>query len=135
MRVGIRRFARGAAAMAMLAFAACASSGAAMDTPAPSTPGSGAAASTSLAITVMNEHGAAQHFVLFIEPSAGGIRQSLGEVEIGVSKNFNFTGPFGQYVLVAQTPNGNVNSSRFTHSGTNRITWDRSTGRIITNNR
>lgn len=131
MRRMIGRMTYGMTVLLLTVVAACASSGTASES-APATPGT----ASGLTINIQNDFANASRMTIFIEPSAGGVRQSLGVVEPGTSRTFSHQGAQdGQYVLIRQGSGGDTRSERFTVSGATTVTWDLSGSRVIVSRR
>jgi hypothetical protein len=67
---------------------------------------------------------------IFLQPEAGGVRQSVGVVDASDSKNFPITPQRGWYVLIAQRPSGDLRSDRFNVPGPSTIMWDLQLNRV-----
>ena len=110
----------------ILVVAACASSsgGETETTPAAAT----TAASALAVIEVMhNDMGNASTVTIMITPAAG-IRSSLGVVEPGQTKRFNYDAPAGNYRLSVQGTNKESQSFRLSNREVAR--WDMQTNRV-----
>ena len=115
---------------AVVLTAACASTPAADTTTTPPAGGGGAAATGGSVLTIDNNLSTMTAVTIFLQPDAGGVRQSVGVIDAGDSKNFPVTVQRGWYTLVAQRPSGDLRSERFNVPGPSTITWDMQLNRV-----
>src|SRR5688500_504398 len=99
---------------AVVLTAACASTPA-DGTTTTTTPGGGGAAAPagSSVISIDNNLNTMTAVTIFVQPEAGGVRQSVGVIDPGDSRTFPLTLTNGSYILVAQRPSGDLRSERF----------------------
>jgi len=113
--------------LTVLFAAACASGGAETGTPEP-------AAAGDLAIVEVqhNTMESSSTLTILIEPRAGGIRTSLGTIDPGQTKRFNYNAIPGDYRIIAQ---GFKNSPYFRLSNREIATWNMQTDRVVPRNK